>query len=78
MPIYEYHCDKCDKNIELVKKFSEADTATCPTCKSFLKRQVSQSSFHLKGTGWYKTDYTNSGSQSNSCTTGNCPIKSGV
>lgn len=57
MPIYEYKCLKCEKIHEVMQKFSDEPLSTCPSCGGQLKKLISNSSFILKGTGWYKTDY---------------------
>ncbi|HEB76673.1 MAG TPA: zinc ribbon domain-containing protein [Nitrospirae bacterium] len=57
MPIYEYLCLKCEKQLEAVQKFSDAPLSTCPECGGDLKKLISSTSFVLKGTGWYVTDY---------------------
>ena len=57
MPIYEYSCKKCGKHIEVIKKFSDKLLRTCPDCKGRLSKLISRTSFQLKGTGWYVTDY---------------------
>lgn len=57
MPLYEYECSQCGKIIEVLQKFSDKPLKTCEHCSGSLHRIVSQSSFHLKGTGWYVTDY---------------------
>ncbi len=57
MPIYEYECQACGETSEAIQKFSDAPLTTCGRCGGALKKLVSQSSFHLKGTGWYVTDY---------------------
>ncbi len=59
MPIYEYQCDKCGKTEEAIQKFSDPPLTTCSHCTGQLHKLISQSSFHLKGTGWYVTDYAN-------------------
>lgn len=59
MPIYEYECTNCGKTQEVIQKFSDAPLETCSTCSGKLQKLMSQSSFHLKGTGWYVTDYAN-------------------
>jgi putative FmdB family regulatory protein len=59
MPIYEYECTKCGKIEEAWQKFSDKPLKTCKHCSGKLHRLISQSSFHLKGTGWYVTDYAN-------------------
>jgi putative FmdB family regulatory protein len=58
MPIYEYECDKCGHHMEALQKFSDPPLAECEACHSHrVKKVISQSTFHLKGTGWYVTDY---------------------
>ncbi|MFH2093507.1 MAG: zinc ribbon domain-containing protein [Pseudomonadota bacterium] len=57
MPVYEYQCSECGKIEEAFQKISEAPLETCSFCKGHLKKLISQSSFHLKGSGWYVTDY---------------------
>lgn len=57
MPIYEYECENCGKLVESWQRISDAPLTTCETCGGNLHKLVSQSSFHLKGSGWYVTDY---------------------
>ena len=58
MPIYEYQCDHCDHQFELLKKFSDATPKICPHCgKGSVRKLVSAAAFHLKGSGWYVTDF---------------------
>jgi putative FmdB family regulatory protein len=59
MPIYEYECSKCGRIDEVIQKFSDKPLARCKHCSGKLHKLVSHSSFHLKGTGWYVTDYAN-------------------
>ena len=56
MPIYEYQCQKCGI-IEVSQRITEKPLVKCPTCKSKIKKLISNTSFQLKGTGWYVTDY---------------------
>ncbi len=68
MPIYEYECMQCGKIEEAIQKFSDEPLTTCRSCSGGLHKLISQSCFHLKGSGWYVTDYankskTNSGTQ---------------
>jgi putative FmdB family regulatory protein len=58
MPIYEYECESCGKIEEAWQKMSDAPLTTCNHCQGHLHKIVSQSSFHLKGSGWYVTDYS--------------------
>jgi putative FmdB family regulatory protein len=64
MPIYEYECQQCRQVTEAMQKFSDAPLACCPSCSGELKKLISHSSFHLKGSGWYVTDYARNGSSS--------------
>jgi putative FmdB family regulatory protein len=58
MPIYEYECGACAERREFIQKFSDTPKLTCPACGADeLKRLVSAAAFHLKGTGWYVTDF---------------------
>lgn len=59
MPIYEYECAKCSIVVEAFQKFSDKPLVKCQHCGGKLQKLVSQSTFHLKGTGWYVTDYAN-------------------
>ena len=59
MPIYEYECTSCGKITEAWQKFSDKPLRACERCSGKLHKIMSQSSFHLKGTGWYVTDYAN-------------------
>jgi putative FmdB family regulatory protein len=57
MPIYEYTCPKCGE-FEVTQRITDDPLKKCPTCKSTkIKKLISSTSFHLKGTGWYVTDY---------------------
>jgi putative FmdB family regulatory protein len=57
MPIYEYQCDQCGKIQEAIQKFSDRPLTECRHCSGKLNKLISHSTFHLKGTGWYVTDY---------------------
>lgn len=59
MPIYEYECSKCGRIDEVLQKFSDKPLGRCKQCSGKLHKLISHSSFHLKGTGWYITDYAN-------------------
>lgn len=58
MPIYEYQCEKCGNALEALQTFSEKPLSKCPQCSGKLHKLISQSTFHLKGSGWYVTDYS--------------------
>jgi len=61
MPIYEYQCGRCGV-FEVTQRITEDPLRVCPTCKGAVRRLISHTSFMLKGTGWYATDYGRSGS----------------
>lgn len=56
MPIYEYSCPKCGE-FEITQRITEDALTRCPTCRSKVKKLISNTSFQLKGSGWYITDY---------------------
>jgi putative FmdB family regulatory protein len=60
MPLYEYKCHKCGKTIEVLQKFSDEPLRTHEDCGGEVERLISASAFHLKGSGWYATDYAKS------------------
>lgn len=57
MPIYEYKCKSCGKEFEVIQKFSDKPVEKCAHCQGEVEKLISQSSFVLKGSGWYQTDY---------------------
>jgi putative FmdB family regulatory protein len=57
MPVYEYQCTVCGQVEEAFQKISEPPLENCSQCQGHLKKIISQSTFHLKGSGWYVTDY---------------------
>ena len=58
MPIYEYECQQCGKLSEHWLRAHDPAPDKCPHCQGGpLVKQISLSSFHLKGSGWYATDY---------------------
>jgi putative FmdB family regulatory protein len=64
MPIYEYRCAACGHELEALQKLSDAPMTVCPSCqKPELRKLVSAAGFQLKGSGWYVTDFRNSGAK---------------
>ena len=64
MPIYEYACVSCDHHLEALQKMSEDPLVFCPECgEESLRKMVSAAAFVLKGSGWYETDFKNSGKE---------------
>jgi putative FmdB family regulatory protein len=76
MPIYAYKCTECGFEQDVMQKMSDALLTECPSCgKSTFTKQLSAAGFHLKGSGYYATDFKNSGSkpEAPACGTGACP-----
>ena len=62
MPIYEYECRGCGELHEFIQKFSDSPKRKCPSCGRLrLKKLISAAAFHLKGDGWYVTDFRDKG-----------------
>jgi putative FmdB family regulatory protein len=59
MPIYEYKCKGCDLEFEVMQRFSDEPIKKCEQCGGDVEKLISLSSFHLKGGGWYATEYGN-------------------
>lgn len=57
MPIYEFKCEECGREFEVFQRITDPEVTTCKFCKGHTRKLVSLSTFHLKGTGWYVTDY---------------------
>ena len=68
MPIYEYRCLDCGHQFELMQKFSDPPAETCTSCSGTVQKLISRSAFHLKGSGWYVTDYGRNGSKNGKTT----------
>ena len=58
MPLYDYRCDACGHKFDELQKVSDEPIRLCPSCgEEKARRVVSNSSFQLKGSGWYKDHY---------------------
>lgn len=57
MPLYEYKCDDCGKVFEVIQKFADEPLKIHADCGGAVERLISAPAFHLKGSGWYVTDY---------------------
>ena len=76
MPIYEYECTKCGLIEEAFQKISDKPQARCSDCSGKLRKLISNSSFHLKGSGWYVTDYAKKSSKASRKETTSSPKES--
>jgi putative FmdB family regulatory protein len=65
MPIYEYQCESCGVEFTAIRRITDDTVPACPKCGAAkVQKKISLSAFHLKGSGWYKTDYAKNGSGS--------------
>ena len=64
VPIYEYQCTKCGEVFEAFQKITDEPLTECKFCKAKVEKLISHSSFQLKGSGWYLTDYARRSSSS--------------
>ncbi len=65
MPIYKYGCESCGYEFEELQKISDKPIEKCPKCSGKVRKKVTHSSFILKGSGWYATDYANNSTNLN-------------
>ncbi len=70
MPIYEYQCTKCGEIFEAFQKINDDPLKQCKFCRGKVERLISQTSFQLKGSGWYLTDYARKSQPSNNSDSG--------
>ncbi len=55
--IYVYECKECPELLEIEQKITEDPIKVCPQCGNEIKRVISNTSFLLKGKGWFKDGY---------------------
>jgi len=64
MPIYEYRCSSCGFQKEFLQKVADPVMTVCPECgKQTFSKMLTAAGFQLKGSGWYATDFKNSGAK---------------
>ncbi len=84
MPAYDYRCRSCRTTFEKTQRITEPAGAKCPACgHEECERLITGGTFHLKGAGWYASDYGGKTSPAveaaapacgtGSCATGACP-----
>lgn len=61
MPLYEYQCQSCSHQFEVIQKFSDPLVEVCPVCSGPVVKLLSSPAIQFKGTGWYITDYARKG-----------------
>jgi putative FmdB family regulatory protein len=70
MPMYEYQCEKCGQVFEAMQKFSDAPLTECRSCGGPVQKLISQTSFALKGSGWYQQGYADGAAKPAACAAG--------
>ena len=74
MPIYEYRCQSCNHDLEVMQKLSDSELSDCPSCgQPQLKKLISPVGFRLKGSGWYETDFKRGDKKKNVAQADNAP-----
>ena len=59
MPLYVFKCEDCGKKTEVLQAFGDPKP-NCEKCLTEMKKQMSLTSFTLKGGGWAKDGYGSS------------------
>ncbi|MFC7102225.1 FmdB family zinc ribbon protein [Nonomuraea rubra] len=77
MPTYQYACNDCGEQLEVVQKFTDDALTVCPNCQGNLRKVFSAVGIVFKGSGFYKTDNRSSSSTSSSSTSSSSSSKSG-
>jgi putative FmdB family regulatory protein len=78
MPIYEYRCESCGHQQEFLRKVSDPPLTVCTKCgKPTFSKMVTAAGFQLKGSGWYATDFKNSGAKP-AAKTSTTPVNAGT
>jgi putative FmdB family regulatory protein len=68
VPIYEYQCTKCGEVFEAFQKIHDEPVSRCRFCEGSVEKLISHTSFQLKGSGWYLTDYSRKSNPSDGAT----------
>lgn len=61
MPTYNYRCTKCEKIFDAFHSMMSTEPQHCPECGAPGNKLLSASSVIFKGSGFYSTDYRDSG-----------------
>lgn len=66
MPTYVYRCSNCGSEIEVVQKMTDAKLTQCSNCQTYsLERIITNGSFVLRGSGWFKDGYSTPSNKNN-------------
>jgi putative FmdB family regulatory protein len=56
MPLYDYRCTECGREVEVMHGIDGHGPATCETCGGAMRKALSTPAVHFKGSGWAKKD----------------------
>ena len=56
MPRYDYRCQACGHEIEVVHGIDGSGPTTCEVCGGAMRKAMSTPAIHFKGSGWAKKD----------------------
>lgn len=57
VPLYDFVCQKCDNEFEMIVSFSAKTMPACPNCDADqVERKMGLPAIHFKGSGWYIND----------------------
>ncbi|QFY12893.1 FmdB family transcriptional regulator [Nonomuraea phyllanthi] len=73
MPTYQYACNDCGEQLEVVQKFTDDALTVCPACQGNLRKVFSAVGIVFKGSGFYRTDNRSSSSTSSSSSSSSSP-----
>ncbi|MER6580080.1 FmdB family zinc ribbon protein [Nonomuraea sp. NPDC001023] len=76
MPTYQYACNDCGEQLEVVQKFTDDALTVCPNCQGNLRKVFSAVGIVFKGSGFYRTDNRSSSTSSTASTTPSKPAES--
>ncbi len=57
MPIYEYRCNDCGRQFEVVQRMTDDPVTVCEACGGAVSRVLYAPAIHFKGSGFHNTDY---------------------
>ncbi|GGO67147.1 FmdB family zinc ribbon protein [Nonomuraea cavernae] len=69
MPTYQYACNDCGDQLEVVQKFTDDALTVCPACEGSLRKVFSAVGIVFKGSGFYRTDNRSSSTPASTTST---------
>jgi len=56
MPLYDYRCAACAREVEVMHSIHDQGPETCTACGGTMNKVLSLPTIHFKGSGWAKKD----------------------